>query len=76
MSSYLTYRITTKTTLSIFKQSEFSVNRRFSDFLGLHNNQTNYILVKKEKYGMIQGKEKYSAYLSLQNRFQKMEKKE
>ncbi|CAF1019708.1 unnamed protein product [Adineta steineri] len=36
MSSYMTYRITTKTSLSMFKQKEFSVNRRFSDFLGLH----------------------------------------
>ncbi len=36
MSSYMTYRITTKTTLSIFKKPEFSVSRRFSDFLGLH----------------------------------------
>jgi sorting nexin-1/2 len=36
MSSYMTYRITTKTTLPIFKKSEFTVNRRFSDFLGLH----------------------------------------
>jgi sorting nexin-1/2 len=32
----MTYRITTKTTLSIFTKPEFSVNRRFSDFLGLH----------------------------------------
>jgi sorting nexin-1/2 len=32
----MTYRITTKTTLSIFKKPEFTVNRRFSDFLGLH----------------------------------------
>ncbi|CAF4836617.1 unnamed protein product, partial [Rotaria sp. Silwood1] len=37
MSSYMTYRITTKTTLAMFKKNEFSVNRRFSDFLGLHN---------------------------------------
>ncbi|CAF3083636.1 unnamed protein product [Rotaria sp. Silwood2] len=37
MSSYMTYRITTKTTLAMFKKKEFSVNRRFSDFLGLHN---------------------------------------
>jgi len=36
MASYMTYRITTKTTLSIFKKPEFTVNRRFSDFLGLH----------------------------------------
>lgn len=33
----MTYRITTKTSLAMFKKSEFSVNRRFSDFLGLHN---------------------------------------
>ncbi|CAF1034661.1 unnamed protein product [Rotaria magnacalcarata] len=37
MSSYMTYRITTKTTMAMFKKSEFFVNRRFSDFLGLHN---------------------------------------
>ncbi|CAF0782221.1 unnamed protein product [Rotaria sordida] len=36
MSSYMTYRITTKTTLPMFKKPEFSVQRRFSDFLGLH----------------------------------------
>ena len=33
----MTYRITTKTSLAMFKKSEFTVNRRFSDFLGLHN---------------------------------------
>lgn len=33
----MTYRITTKTTLGTFSQPEFSVNRRFSDFLGLHS---------------------------------------
>jgi sorting nexin-1/2 len=37
MSSYMTYRITTKTSLAMFKKNEFYVNRRFSDFLGLHN---------------------------------------
>lgn len=37
MSSYMVYRLTTKTTVPMFKTSEFSVNRRFSDFLGLHN---------------------------------------
>ncbi|CAF3064126.1 unnamed protein product [Rotaria socialis] len=36
MSSYVVYQIKTKTTLTIFNQSEFSVKRRFSDFLGLH----------------------------------------
>jgi sorting nexin-1/2 len=30
------YRVTTKTTLEIFTKTEFVVNRRFSDFLGLH----------------------------------------
>jgi sorting nexin-1/2 len=33
----MTYRITTKTSLAMFKKPEFSVNRRFSDFLGLHS---------------------------------------
>ncbi|CAF0916542.1 unnamed protein product, partial [Didymodactylos carnosus] len=37
MSSYMVYRITTKTNMSAFKTSEFTVNRRFSDFLGLHS---------------------------------------
>lgn len=32
----MVYRITTKTSLTTFKKSEFSVSRRFSDFLGLH----------------------------------------
>lgn len=32
----MVYRITTKTTLTTFKKEEFSVSRRFSDFLGLH----------------------------------------
>lgn len=41
ISSYMTYRITTKTSLPMFKKSEFSVNRRFSDFLGLHNRLVN-----------------------------------
>lgn len=36
MSSYMSYRIATKTSLPQFKSSEFTVNRRFSDFLGLH----------------------------------------
>ena len=36
MSAYMTYRITIKTSLTVFKKEEFSVNRRFSDFLGLH----------------------------------------
>ena len=35
MSSYMAYKVTTKTNLSYFKKSNPEVNRRFSDFLGL-----------------------------------------
>uniref|UniRef100_A0A8C9U7A5 Sorting nexin-2 n=1 Tax=Scleropages formosus TaxID=113540 RepID=A0A8C9U7A5_SCLFO len=37
MNAYMAYKVTTKTSLTIFNQSEFSVKRRFSDFLGLHS---------------------------------------
>ncbi|XP_074667369.1 sorting nexin-2-like isoform X1 [Strix aluco] len=37
MNAYMAYRVTTKTSLSMFHKSEFSVKRRFSDFLGLHS---------------------------------------
>uniref|UniRef100_A0A2K6G2C4 Sorting nexin-2 n=1 Tax=Propithecus coquereli TaxID=379532 RepID=A0A2K6G2C4_PROCO len=37
MNAYMAYRVTTKTSLSMFSKSEFSVKRRFSDFLGLHS---------------------------------------
>lgn len=36
MSAYVVYRVTTRTDLPYFRKSQFSVNRRFSDFLGLH----------------------------------------
>jgi len=36
ISSYLAYRVTTRTNLASFKRPLFSVTRRFSDFLGLH----------------------------------------
>lgn len=36
MGAYMTYLITTKTTLPNFKSPEFYVRRRFSDFLGLY----------------------------------------
>ncbi|CAF4914171.1 unnamed protein product [Pieris macdunnoughi] len=36
MSSYVAYRILTKTNMPIFNKHEFGVLRRFSDFLGLH----------------------------------------
>ncbi|XP_036861118.1 sorting nexin-2 isoform X2 [Manis javanica] len=37
MNAYMAYRVTTKTSLPMFSKSEFSVKRRFSDFLGLHS---------------------------------------
>ena len=37
MSSYMAYKVTTKTNVNYFKKSEMCVDRRFSDFLGLHD---------------------------------------
>ncbi|XP_040977376.1 sorting nexin-2-like isoform X2 [Aquila chrysaetos chrysaetos] len=37
MNAYMAYRVTTKTSLSMFNKNEFFVKRRFSDFLGLHS---------------------------------------
>lgn len=37
MGAYVAYRITTRTNMPLFKRGEFSVTRRFSDFLGLHD---------------------------------------
>ena len=37
MSAYLAYKVSTKTNVSYFKRSEMCVDRRFSDFLGLHD---------------------------------------
>lgn len=36
----MAYRVTTKTNMNAFKRKEFSVTRRFSDFLGLHEKLT------------------------------------
>ena len=36
MGAYMTYLVTTKTSLPTFKSPEFFVRRRFSDFLGLY----------------------------------------
>ena len=44
MSSYLVYKVVTRTTASYFKQKEFFVIRRFSDFLGLHQKLTDKYL--------------------------------
>lgn len=40
MSSYVAYRIVTRTNMNIFKSNNMAVLRRFSDFLGLHNKLT------------------------------------
>jgi len=37
MSSYMAYKVTTRTNIKYFKNATFSVMRRFSDFLGLHS---------------------------------------
>ena len=37
MSSYMAYKVSTKTNVNYFKKSEMCVDRRFSDFLGLHD---------------------------------------
>lgn len=40
MSSYVAYRIVTRTNMPMFKSNNMAVLRRFSDFLGLHNKLT------------------------------------
>ncbi|KPJ03274.1 PREDICTED: sorting nexin-2 [Papilio xuthus] len=40
MSSYVAYHVLTKTNMPIFSRHEFTVLRRFSDFLGLHEKLT------------------------------------
>lgn len=40
MSAYMTYTVSTTTTMPQFKSPECSVRRRFSDFLGLHQRLT------------------------------------
>ncbi|XP_018578116.1 sorting nexin-2 isoform X2 [Anoplophora glabripennis] len=40
MGAYMAYRVTTKTNMPVFKRRDFSVTRRFSDFLGLHDKLT------------------------------------
>lgn len=37
MSSFVVYKVTTETNLRFFRNSNFSVTRRFSDFLGLRD---------------------------------------
>lgn len=40
MSSYVAYRVITRTNMPMFKSNNMAVLRRFSDFLGLHNKLT------------------------------------
>lgn len=40
MGAYMAYRVNTRTNKPLFKKREFSVIRRFSDFLGLHDKLT------------------------------------
>lgn len=44
MSSYVAYRIVTRTNMPMFKTNNMAVLRRFSDFLGLHNKLTDKYL--------------------------------
>merc|ERR1712033_140466 len=37
MNSYIAYKVNTRTNISFFKKKDSSVNRRFSDFLGLRD---------------------------------------
>ncbi|XP_059922089.1 sorting nexin-2 isoform X1 [Gadus macrocephalus] len=36
MNAYMAYKVTTQTSMSLFKSPQATVRRRFSDFLGLH----------------------------------------
>ncbi|CAM9418477.1 unnamed protein product [Lampetra fluviatilis] len=40
MNAYMAYNVTTTTSLPMFKRKEFTVKRRFSDFLGLYEKLT------------------------------------
>ncbi|XP_012262040.2 sorting nexin-2 isoform X2 [Athalia rosae] len=40
MGAYVAYRVETRTNMRIFRKQSFSVVRRFSDFLGLHDKLT------------------------------------
>ncbi|XP_031780551.1 sorting nexin-2 [Nasonia vitripennis] len=40
MGSYVAYKVETKTNIQLYRKRSFSVTRRFSDFLGLHDKLT------------------------------------
>lgn len=49
MGSYMIYSVSTRTTLPYFRRQSMTVNRRFSDFLGLHSK----LLMKHGQSGRI-----------------------
>lgn len=49
MNAYMAYKVSTQTTLPMFRSSTFSVKRRFSDFLGLYEK----LQVKHAHHGYI-----------------------
>uniref|UniRef100_A0A3Q2YA82 Sorting nexin-2 n=1 Tax=Hippocampus comes TaxID=109280 RepID=A0A3Q2YA82_HIPCM len=49
MNAYVAYRVSTRTSLPMFKNRTFSVRRRFSDFLGLYEK----LSVKQSLHGCI-----------------------
>jgi len=46
ISTFLVYRVTTRTNIALFRRKEFAVWRRFSDFLGLQTKLTDKYLHK------------------------------
>ncbi|KAM3828408.1 sorting nexin-1 [Vipera latastei] len=49
MNAYVAYKVSTQTTLPMFRSQQFSVKRRFSDFLGLYEK----LLEKHAQLGII-----------------------
>ncbi|XP_015673927.1 sorting nexin-1 [Protobothrops mucrosquamatus] len=49
MNAYVAYKVSTQTTLPMFRNQQFSVKRRFSDFLGLYEK----LLEKHAQLGII-----------------------
>ncbi|XP_063713544.1 sorting nexin-2-like [Symsagittifera roscoffensis] len=49
VNAYMRFKVSTRTNLTYFKSSQFSVFRRFSDFLGLHEK----LVAKHISYGRI-----------------------
>ncbi|KAI1296751.1 Sorting nexin-2 [Halotydeus destructor] len=74
MKSFVSYRVFTKTSYPYFRKTEFAVNRRFSDFCGLHDKLSEkhlpvgrIIPPAPEKDAMASAKLKYNKDESLTN---------